>query len=262
MSGRCLPWVSELTRAHSGNKLASYDQSSCITGFLLGNAAYPASTLSSSKQMISALTLGAHVGNRLRVWSNLGARIVGIEPQPHCMRLLKRWYGHHPNITLVEGGVGSAPGIRTLFMSRFTPTVTTLSPGWIDAVRQRNTFANVRWDTALPVAFTTLVSLITQYGEPRFCKIDAEGYELEVLRGLSKSITTLSFEYNSAAMDIAVDCVECLGELATYEFNWSLGESHRLRSSAWLSPDEMITLLTSIPVDGRTGDVYARRISC
>jgi FkbM family methyltransferase len=92
------------------------------------------------------------------------------------MRFLRRWYGRHPNIALVERAVGSAPGIRTLFISRFTPTVTTLSRDWINAVRQTNTFANVRWDMTLPVAVTTLDSLIARYGEPRFCKIDAEGY--------------------------------------------------------------------------------------
>lgn len=191
-----------------------------------------------------------------------GARIVGIEPQPHCMRLLKRWYGRHPNIALVEGAVGSAPGIRTLFMSRFTLTVTTLSWHWINAVRQTNTFANVRWDTTLPVTVTTLDSLIARYGESRFCKIDAEGYELEVLRGLSKPIPAFSFEYNPSAIDIALDCIECLGQLATYDFNWSPGESHRLKSPAWLCPHRMVTLLKNIPVNGHSGDVYARHISC
>lgn len=205
--------------------------------------------------------IGAHVGNRLRAWSNLGARIVGIEPQPRCMRLLKRWYGHHPHITLVKQAVGSESGTQTLFISRCAPAVATLSRQWINALQQRNTFLNVRWDVSLPVTVTTLDTLIAQYGEPAFCKIDVEGYELEVLCGLSKAIRALSFEYIPAAIDIALDCIERLGQLAMYEFNWSPGESHRLQSAVWLSPDEMAAHLTNMPVDGRSGDVYARRPS-
>jgi FkbM family methyltransferase len=205
--------------------------------------------------------IGAHVGNRLRAWSNLGARIVGIEPQPQCMRLLKRWYAHHPHITLVEQAVGSESGTQTLFISRCAPAVATLSRDWINAVQRTNTFVNVRRDMVLAVTVTTLDALIAQYGEPVFRKIDAEGYELEVLRGLSKAIRALSFEYIPAAIDIAVDCIERLDQLAMYEFNWSPGESHRLQSAAWLSPDEMGAHLTSMPVNGRSGDVYARRIS-
>ncbi len=77
--------------------------------------------------------IGAHVGNRVRALSRLGARVVALEPQPQCMRLLRRWYGHHPNIELVEQAVGTAPSTRTLFISERTPTVTTLSRDWIAA---------------------------------------------------------------------------------------------------------------------------------
>ncbi|MEE9611087.1 MAG: FkbM family methyltransferase [Desulfatiglandales bacterium] len=205
--------------------------------------------------------IGAHVGNHLRAWSNLGARIVGIEPQPHCMRLLQRWYGHHPHITLVEQAVGSVSGTRTLFISQCTPTISTLSRDWIHAIQQTKTFIKVQWDTALPITVTTLDTLIAQYGEPTFCKIDAEGYELEVLYGLSKAIPALSFEYIPAAINIALDCIERVGQLAMYEFNWSPGESRQLQSAVWLSPDEMAAHLTNIPAYGRSGDVYARRIS-
>ncbi|MCB0069761.1 MAG: FkbM family methyltransferase, partial [Caldilineaceae bacterium] len=130
--------------------------------------------------------LGAHVGNRLFVWSRLGARVIGIEPQPACIALLRRWYGRSPSITLVEEAVGAEPGQATLMVSARTPTVTTLSQEWIDAVRQSDSFAAVRWEGAAAVKVTTLDDLIARFGAPAFCKIDVEGFELEVLRGLSQ----------------------------------------------------------------------------
>jgi hypothetical protein len=52
-----------------------------------------------------------------------------------------------------------------------------------------------------------------------------------------------------------------LKELGPYEFNWkpaALGESYQFQSVSWLSPDEMVAQLKTLPVDGVSGDVYAR----
>ena len=207
--------------------------------------------------------IGAHVGNHLRALSRLGARVVGIEPQPQCMRLLKRWYGHNSHITLVEQAVGAASGTQTLLVSQRNPTVTTLSRDWMQAVQQVDSFAHVRWDTTLSVSVTTLDSLITQYGKPAFCKIDVEGNELEVLHSLSQPIRALSFEYTPSAINIAIACIEQLNCLGPYEFNWKpaeFGESYRLQSANWLNPHEMTTLLKSLPVNASSGDVYARSL--
>jgi hypothetical protein len=156
--------------------------------------------------------------------------------------------------------VGAAPGTRTLFVSERTPTVTTLSQNWITAVGATPGFAGVRWDRSIPVCVNTLDELIARYGEPAFCKIDVEGTELDVLRGLSHPLKALSFEYIPAATDIAVACVDRLGELGPYEYNWSPGELPRLRSSTWLGPTQMANLLRRMPVRERSGDVYARRL--
>ncbi len=58
--------------------------------------------------------IGAHVGNRIQVWSGLGANVVGVEPQPACMGLLRNLFGHRPNIHLVERSCGSRSGTNDL----------------------------------------------------------------------------------------------------------------------------------------------------
>jgi hypothetical protein len=71
----------------------------------------------------------------------------------------------------------------------------------------------------------------------------------------------VSFEYIPVALHTALGCIERLSQLGVYEFNWkpaALGESHQLQSVSWLSPHKMATQLKSLPVDGISGDVYAR----
>lgn len=205
--------------------------------------------------------IGAHLGNRIRAWNDLGARVVALEPQPQCMSLLRRWYGHQPHVTLIEQAVGDAMGTQSLLISQRTPTVSTLSRDWIAAVQQAKSFAHVEWNESVPVTVTTLDALIAQYGTPAFCKIDVEGYELEVLQGLSQPIRPLSFEYIPATQESSQACLERLNDLADYKFNWSLAESHQLQSSGWLTFDEMANVLKQMPLNGRSGDVYAVDIS-
>ena len=205
--------------------------------------------------------IGAHVGGRLRLWSALGATIIALEPQPQCMTLLRRWYGRSSHITLVEAAVGAHPGSERLLISEATPTVSTLSPAWVDAVRQVDSFARVEWDSAVIVAVTTLDALIATYGTPAFCKIDVEGYELEVLRGLSQPLPALSFEYIPATADLAVGCIARLLDLGAYTFNWSTGEQHRWQSSNWLTGAEMIRHVEGLPRKGASGDIYARQVN-
>jgi FkbM family methyltransferase len=202
--------------------------------------------------------LGAHVGSRLRAWLPLGARIVAVEPQPECMALLRRWFGDHARITLVEQAVGAAPGVAELFVSPRTPTVTSLSPAWIAAVQRERGFKRVRWDYTVTVPVTTLDQLIAVHGSPAFCKIDVEGYELEVLNGLTQPIRALSFEYVPAALDTARACVAYLAALGPYEFNGSVGESHRLRSAIWLDAPACLAWLDTLAGLGSSGDLYAR----
>ena len=46
--------------------------------------------------------------------------------------------------------------------------------------------------------------------------------------------------------------------LGRYKFNWTIGETTRLQSPAWMSSSEMIRHLKDLPADPRSGDIYAR----
>lgn len=208
-----------------------------------------------------AFDIGAHVGNRVRCWRRLGARVVAVEPQADFARLLRMLFGRDPDVTVAEVALGRAPGRAALHVSVRTPTVTTLSREWIAAVSRDPSFAGVEWSTMGDVEVTTLDELIATHGRPQFIKIDVEGYETEVLAGLSTPVPAVSFEYVAATRALAVACIERLEALARYEYNWSPGERHAFASPLWLDPDGMREVLEGLTEGSGSGDVYARELS-
>ncbi|GAB4579504.1 MAG: hypothetical protein Fur0022_22420 [Anaerolineales bacterium] len=201
--------------------------------------------------------IGAHAGNHTRALRRLQARVIAVEPQPAFAALLRRLYRSDSEVTLLAQALGAEPGPRTLFISHRTPTVTTLSATWADQVRTDPGFSRVHWDDALQVEVTTLDTLIQTYGLPAFCKIDVEGYELEVLRGLSHPLPLLSFEYLPATREIALACLDRLAELGNYTYNWSIGEQMQL-TPHWVPPTQAAHYLQTLPPTAREGNLYAK----
>ncbi len=202
--------------------------------------------------------VGAHVGNHVRTMLKLGARVVAVEPQPRFQWLLRRLYGENPEVTLVDKALGAAPGEAQLYVSSRYPTVTTLSRDWIKSVGRAASFSEVSWDGRVTVEITTLDALIAQHGRPSYCKIDVEGFEPEVLKGLGAPLPSLSFEFIPAALDGAFACIERLLDLGDYEFNVSMGEQMRFELPQWSDADALSAWLDNLAIDDLSGDVYCR----
>ncbi|MBQ1068509.1 FkbM family methyltransferase, partial [Micromonospora sp. D75] len=155
-------------------------------------------------------------------------------------------------------GLGARSGSARLERSSATPTVSTMSSSWIESVTADPSFAGVRWDRSVEVPVVTLDDLVARHGVPAFCKVDVEGFEVDVLSGLSHPVRGLSFEYLPPAHDAALASLDLVEQLGAYRYNYSPVETMRFASESWLDAAGLVRLLETYRPGGRSGDVYAR----
>ena len=204
--------------------------------------------------------VGAHAGNlnarlrgaglpRRRARASAGLRT---PPEGRVRSIAARGY-------FVEAAVGATVGKVSLSISDRTPTVTTLATGWRDARSREADFGGVRWNRRVEVEMTTLDELIANMGSARFRQNRRRG------RGAGRAgrphaargRRCRSIDVPAALAEVRA-CVDRLGELGTFSFNWSAGESFRMESASWLSGAELLSSLDTPRGRQRSGDVYAR----
>lgn len=205
-----------------------------------------------------AFDIGSHVGDRIGAFRRCGARVVALEPQPDCARVVREIYRGDTNVTLVESACGPKPGKLTLHINSANPTVTTASTDFVKAADGAGGWEGQKWDRAIEVPVTTLDALIAAYGKPAFVKIDVEGFEADVLTGLSQPLAAMSFEFTTIQRDVAYACLDRIGEIGAYEFDLALGESQKFELGTWVSAAEMRKFIAALPHEANSGDVYAR----
>jgi FkbM family methyltransferase len=199
--------------------------------------------------------VGANVGHYALVFLSLGARVVAVEPQGALVATLRRRFARNGNITVIHTALGSKAGSATLQKAPGLSEIASLRAD----IAQRSRFASEHAFTETEtVPLTTLDSLLDAYGTPGFCKIDVEGFEREVLAGLTRPLPLVSLEFNREFWSETEACIERLESQGPYRFNYALGDTAMLASSQWLSASETLAAISSHRDPLLWGDVYAR----
>lgn len=194
-----------------------------------------------------AFDVGANIGIRSQIMLSLGARVVAFEPQAACAAEVRA--RGNARLTVVEAAVGAKETIAQLHLKRASVQASLLSE-WQGG-------PNVG---AINVPVTTLDISIERFGLPAFCKIDVEGFEAEVLAGLSRPIPAMSVEYHCSEAGIRrlASIFERLQSLGRYEANLIGGENNQLLHSEWIPAEAFMKKFPASTIGHFWGDCFVR----
>lgn len=203
-----------------------------------------------------AFDIGAHLGNRTQAWIDLGVNVVAVEPQPVCIDYLKSRFAGMPGFTLLPFALGVSETDLLFKISSLHPTLSTgREDDWQKSINEYSTL-KAHWEEKIMVKQYTLDQLISWYGVPRFCKIDTEGFEWEVIQGLHQVIPQLSIEFLAFDKLRIIWCIERMADLADYTLNFSFGESQQWYWKEWQSPRFVIDFIRADRFPRTFGDLY------
>lgn len=198
--------------------------------------------------------VGANAGDKTDVFQKRGVRVICVEPQPLMIQVLNNRFEGNNNVEVVATALGSNIGELPMNICSESPVLSTLSETW-----KKGRFVESNWDSTVVVPVTTLDKLVEQYGVPRYIKIDVEGFEKQVISGLSSRVGLISFEFTSEYIRDAFESIGQLVKLGYTQFNISIGEQDVFALPNWIPFFDLIPILTQNCQQQPLlwGDIYA-----
>ena len=194
--------------------------------------------------------VGANVGRKSQAFLELGADVVAFEPQPNCAEEIRLRCGPTEHLRIHNCAIGAEEAMAQLDVSTRSGLAQIISDSG--------------GEETITVDVYPLNRFIEQYGMPKFCKIDVEGYELQVMKGLSQLPDALSFEYHATSPEKVDHALACLKRIRSYgadvELNYTERTNLHFQSAAWMSIEELERQLRNewkqMPI---FGDIFVKR---
>ena len=194
--------------------------------------------------------IGANKGLKSKLFLSLGARVIAFEPQSSCSKFLNDI--NNKNFNYLPYAVGPRDEIKNLNIANHIE-VATFSNEFIDYFKNDS----LEWSEIEEVKVKKLDTLIKKYGIPYFCKIDVEGYELDILSNLTYEIPIIEFEFTGGFITNTIKIIELLNKQNTY-FNFILNENPKFELKEWVKAKKMITIINDLPINRLHGNIFVK----
>lgn len=210
--------------------------------------------------------IGANRGGMTYVFRRqLGCKVVAVEPlhkiSPDRVKEFAWQFKDDPDVTLVPLAVAPTPTVELQMPNLMKHwIITSASQRWRTKSAHSHLYRSV---VKKVVEAVTLDDLVRTFGEPRFIKVDVEGYGAEVISTLTTPVYSLNMEFHWDWLWNNHQAMKHLATIGEYEYNYALDNRGDLMMPEWWNGTELIKYLKTKLVHkgkGSWGDIYARRV--
>jgi FkbM family methyltransferase len=194
--------------------------------------------------------IGANHGHKTDIFLRMGARIVAVEPDRHSQEVLRRRFLRYrfvkKPVVIVGMAASDRDGFDTLWLDAPGSAKNTLNSKWVGLLRadERRFGKRLAFANRQEIETVRMETLIAKHGVPFFIKIDVEGHEPSVLRGLRHAVPYLSFEVNLPEFrSEGQQCIELLTDLAAEgQFNYAVDCQSGFALQKWVDRREFLPI--------------------
>ncbi len=188
-----------------------------------------------------AFDVGANRGDVADVLLQLGWQVVCFEPDRSSVAILRDRFQYCPHIHIEPVGIGASTTYQEFYVLKEGDQLNTFSTKWKSIIESNvaHRFAQNRaFATSYKVPVYRLDESVGHYGIPDLIKIDVEGSELSVLKGLSHPVRWITFECNLP--EFIEESWACLQEVLRLSSHYRFNIVHegRFQYPGWLTAEQ------------------------
>lgn len=170
--------------------------------------------------------IGFNVGDFTRVCfaKHSDVNVVAVEANPDLVNKMPNDLFFKENLILINNLVADKDGIDTdFYISPVATGISTASENFMKNSRFGKGSKYITeilnyWRPPIKIKSITIDSLIKEYGLPDLIKIDVEGYELNVIHGLTQKAKDICFEWHEEAAEDLYQIISYLEKLGYNQF--------------------------------------------
>ena len=196
--------------------------------------------------------IGAYDGHKTEAFLHVAKKVVSCEPdQKNFTILKKRFRNRVKRVYLENKALAETEGERTYYIHHPASAFNTLSHDWKEKLESDNVEKwneKIEFKDKVVIQTTTLDLLVKKYGRPDFIKIDVEGYEKNVLGGLSQPVSYLSFEalWPDGEDEIKL-CIHRIHEICKNP-EYNIAENEKLLLPAFINREKLFDWLNKTKI--------------